>query len=65
MKIIYESYIWIGSFDANDLMSVNEVLGNFQMAVYQYNNPYVSGFVNLQPIRILIFILLNCLIIIK
>ena len=29
MKIIYESYIWIGSFDANDLKSVNEVLGNY------------------------------------
>ena len=51
MKIIYESYIWIGSFDANDLKSVNEVLGNYQMNVYQYGNAYVSGFVNLQPIR--------------
>ena len=26
MKIIYESYIWVGSFNANDLKSVNEVL---------------------------------------
>ena len=51
MKIIYESYIWIGSFDANDLKSVNEVLANYQMNVYQYGNAYVSGFVNLQPIR--------------
>ena len=51
MKIIYESYIWIGRFDANDLKSVNEVLGNYQMNVYQCGNAYVSGFVNLQPIR--------------
>ena len=51
MKIIYADYIWNGSFNANNLQSVNEVLGNYQMVVYQYNNPYVSGFVNLQPIR--------------
>ena len=48
---MYESCIWIGSFDANDLKSVNEVLGNCQMNVYQYGNAYVSGFVNLQHIR--------------
>ena len=48
------------------LRSVNEVLGNFQVAVYQCGNAYVSGFVNLQPSRnIFIFILLNCQIIIK
>ena len=51
MKIIYDDYIWNGSFNANNLQSVNEVLGNYQMVVYQYNNPYVSGFVNLQPFR--------------
>ena len=43
--------IWNGSFNVNNLQSVNEVLGNFQVAVYQYNNPYVSEFINLQPIR--------------
>ena len=51
MKIIYADYIWNGSFNANNLQSVHEVLGNYQIAVYQYNNPYVSGFVNLQTIR--------------
>ena len=51
MKIIYADYMWNGSFIANNLQSVNELLGNYQMAVYQYNNPYVSGFVNLQPTR--------------
>ena len=51
MKLTYANYIWNGSFNANNLQSVNEVLGNYQIAVYQYNNPYVSGFVNLQPIR--------------
>ena len=51
MKISYADYIWNGSFHAKILQSANEVLGNYQMAVYQYNNPYVSGFVNLQPIR--------------
>ena len=51
MKLTYADYIWNGTFDANNLQSVNEVLGNYQMVVYQYNNPYVSGFVNLQPIR--------------
>ena len=51
LNIIYESYIWVGSFDVNDVKSVNEVLGNYQMNVYQYNNPYVSGFINLQPIK--------------
>ena len=51
MKLTYADYIWNGSFDVNNLHSVNEVLGNYQMVVYQYNNPYVSGFVNLQPIR--------------
>ena len=33
------------------MQSVNEVLGNYQAAVYQYNNPYVSEFTSLQPIR--------------
>ena len=51
MKLTYADYIWNGTFDANNLQSANEVLGNYQMVVYQYNNPYVSGFVNLQPIR--------------
>ena len=51
MKLTYADYIWNGSFDVNNLHSVNEVLGNYQVAVYQYNNPYVSGFINLQPIR--------------
>ena len=51
MKPTCADYIWNGSFNANRLQSVNEVLGNYQMAVYHYNNPYVSGFVNLQPIR--------------
>ena len=51
MKTIYADEIWNGSFNANNLQSVNEVLGNYQMAVYQYNTPYVSGFANLQPIR--------------
>ena len=51
MKIIYADYIWNGSFNANNLQSVNEVLENHQIAVCQHNNPYVSGFVNLQPIR--------------
>ena len=51
MKLIYDDYIWNGSFDANSLRSVNEVLGNYQVAVYQYNNPYVSEFINLQPLR--------------
>ena len=51
IQIIYESYVWVGSFDVNDLKSVNEVLGNYQMNVYQYGNAYVSGYVNLQPIR--------------
>ena len=51
MKLTYADYIWNGSFNANNLQSVNEVLGNYQIVVYQYNNPYVSGFVNLQPIR--------------
>ena len=36
---------------SNNLRSANEVLGNYQVAVYQYNNPYVSEFINLQPIR--------------
>ena len=51
MKLTYADYIWNGSFDVNNLHSVNEVLGNYQVVVYQYNNPYVSGFINLQPIR--------------
>ena len=51
MRLTYADYIWNGSFNVNNLLSVNEVFGNYQMAVYQYNNPYVSGFVNLQPMR--------------
>ena len=51
MKIIYADFIWNGRFDVNNLQSVNEVLGNYQVAVYQYNNPYVSEFIHLQPIR--------------
>ena len=51
MKLTYADYIWNGSFDVNNLHSVNEVLGNYQTVVYQYNNPHVSGFINLQPIR--------------
>ena len=51
MKLTYADYIWNGSFDVNNLHSVNEVLGNYQVVVYQFNNPYVSGFINLQPIR--------------
>ena len=43
--------IWNGSFNANNVQSVNEVLGNYQMAVYQNNNSYIYGWVNLQPIR--------------
>ena len=31
--------------------SVDEVLRNYQVAVYQYNNPYVSELINLQPMR--------------
>ena len=46
MKLAYADYIWNGTFDANNLQSVNEVFGNYQMVVYQYNNPYVSGFVD-------------------
>ena len=51
MNIIYADYILNGSFDANKLRSVTEVFGNYQTAVYQYNNPYVSECINLQPIR--------------
>ena len=51
MRLTYTDYIWNGSFNVNNLQSVNEVLGNYQIAVYQYNNPYVSEFINLQPIR--------------
>ena len=51
IKLIYGDCIWNVSFDANNVQSVHEVLGNYQMNVYQYNKPYVSGFVNLQPIR--------------
>ena len=51
MKLIYDDYIWNGSFDVNSLHSVNEALGNYQVAVYQYNKPFVSEFINLQPIR--------------
>ena len=51
MKIIYADYIWNGSFNANNLQSVNEVLRNYQVAFYQYNNPYVSEFIYLQPVR--------------
>lgn len=50
MKKVYVDYIWNGSLDANSLRSVNEV-GNNQIAVYQHDNPYVSEFLNLQPIR--------------
>ena len=41
-------------FDANNLQSANEVVENYQMVVYQYNNPYVSDFLNLQPRNIYI-----------
>ena len=51
MKLTNTDYIWNGSFNVNNLQAVNEVLGNYQVAVYQYNNPYVSEFINLQPIR--------------
>ena len=51
MKIIYADYVWNGSFDCNNLRSVNEVLKNYQMAVHQYNNPSVFEFISVQPIR--------------
>ena len=51
MKLTYTDYSWNRTFDANNLRSVNEVLGNYQVAVYQYNNPDVSEFINLQPMR--------------
>ena len=51
MKLIYADIIWDGSFKANNLQFANEVLGNYRMVVYQHKNPYVSGYINLQPIR--------------
>ena len=51
VKTINNEVFWTGSFDVNNLKSVNEVLGNYKVNVYQYGTPYVSGYINLQPIR--------------
>ena len=65
MKILYSDYIWNGSFNANNLQSFNEVLGNYQMAVYQYIILMFLSLFIFNLLEIFIFILLNCLIIIK